>query len=133
MMTTTYPGFDALAGHTYIALTTFRGNDTAVPTPVWSARDGDRLVLLTLAPADKLKRLSNDAHVRVASSEGRSKLLGTEIEARGRILTPEEHPGTDGALTSKYGWQKRASLLAMRLRGSEIAYIELRRTDGELI
>jgi hypothetical protein len=43
-------GFDALAGHTHMLLVTYKRDGGPVPTPVWFARDGDRLYVWTEMP-----------------------------------------------------------------------------------
>ena len=51
------PHFDMLDGHEYMLLTTFRKDGTPVPTPVWFATDGDRLVDTTGKHSGTVKRI----------------------------------------------------------------------------
>jgi len=67
---------DTLAKAKYIALTTFRRDGTPVATPVWLARDGDTLVVVTEPSAGKAKRLRNDGRVLVAPCDMRGRATG---------------------------------------------------------
>lgn len=55
----------SLADERFISLTTFRRSGAAVSTPVWVARDGAALVVLTPVGSGKVKRLRRDARVEV--------------------------------------------------------------------
>jgi pyridoxamine 5'-phosphate oxidase-like protein len=59
-------GFDALAGHTHMLLVTFKRDGSAVPTPVWFARDGDRVYVWTEINAYKAKRVRRDPRALIA-------------------------------------------------------------------
>lgn len=49
----------------YVSLTTFRRDGTPVSSPVWIARDGSELVVITVDPTGKLKRLAHTARVEM--------------------------------------------------------------------
>ena len=55
----------ALAERRFILLTTYRRSGEAVSTPVWVAREGDALVVLTPARSGKVKRLRRDPRVQI--------------------------------------------------------------------
>ena len=55
----------ALADHRFVSLTTFRRSGAPVSTPVWVARDGDALVVLTPVGSGKVKRLRSDPRVEL--------------------------------------------------------------------
>jgi PPOX class probable F420-dependent enzyme len=55
----------ALADHRFVSLTTFRRSGAPVSTPVWVARDGNSLVVLTPAGSGKVKRLRHDPRVEL--------------------------------------------------------------------
>ena len=55
----------ALADHRFVSLTTFRRSGAPVSTPVWVARDGDALVVLTPSGSGKVARLRHDPRVEV--------------------------------------------------------------------
>ena len=47
----------------YVSLTTYRRTGEGVATPVWIARDGDELVVISIDGVGKTKRLARDASV----------------------------------------------------------------------
>ena len=49
--------FNALAKEEYISLTTYRKTGAAVSSPVWFALEGNKIYVLSLIHAGKLKRL----------------------------------------------------------------------------
>ena len=53
----------SLADERFVSLTTFRRTGEPVSTPVWIARSGDGLVVLTPSGSGKVKRLRNDPRV----------------------------------------------------------------------
>jgi len=54
---------DVVNANRYVSLTTFRRTGTPVSTPVWVARDGGELVVISVDPAGKLKRLAHTSRV----------------------------------------------------------------------
>ena len=54
-----------LADARFVSLTTFRRSGEPVSTPVWVARDGDALVVLTPAESGKVRRLRHDPRVEI--------------------------------------------------------------------
>jgi len=107
-----------LDSESYINLATFRRNGETVETPVWfAARDG-KLYVFTESRAGKVKRLRNDARVRIAPCGVRGKLKGAWIEGTARrIDDPELVRGAYEALSGKYTWQMRMTDFISRLSG----------------
>ncbi len=105
--TTNAPYFAVLHGQNYISLTTFRKNGAAVPTPVWFAQEGDKLVMLTFEKAGKVKRLRNNNMVEVAPCDMRGNIKGDKVTAKARFLSSEEGKKANQLLSRKYGIQKR--------------------------
>jgi hypothetical protein len=116
--------------HAYISLVTFRRSGTGVPTPVWFAVHGGRLVVFTEARAGKVKRLRNDPRVRFAPCDVRGRVRGESWQdGRARIVEDRaEEQAAYAALRAKYGWQMRVldafSWLAGRIRGRAVLAIE---------
>ena len=54
-----------LADERFVSLTTFRRSGEPVSTPVWIARDGDALVVLTPSGSGKVRRLRHDPRVEL--------------------------------------------------------------------
>lgn len=96
---------DVVHAQRYVSLTTFRRNGAPVATPVWVARDGSELVVVSVDPAGKLKRLAHTARVELRPcdlrgrvSEGAPTYAGTAVVDR----TPEGVAAVKRALARKY-------------------------------
>jgi PPOX class probable F420-dependent enzyme len=97
-------GFDALRGHKYCLLVTYRRSGEPVPTPVWFGLDAEgRLYVRTETDAAKVKRINNDPRARVAPANVRGKPVGPVAEGSARVLPPSEHERAERALQSNYG------------------------------
>jgi PPOX class probable F420-dependent enzyme len=104
----TASGFDALRGHKYCLLVTYKRSGEAIPTPVWfGLGDDGRLYVRTEAAAAKVKRISHDARVRVAPADVRGKPVGPVAEGTARVLPAAEHDRAERALRSNYGLGRR--------------------------
>ena len=120
--------FDALAGHRYVRLSTFRKNGEAVPTPVWFARVGEKLYVVTGGNTGKAKRIRNNPGVALAPSDFRGRPKGRDVRAVARLTEERKGGAADRALRSKYGWQYSAFGFVERLIGSaeDLVFLELR-------
>jgi PPOX class probable F420-dependent enzyme len=97
----------SLADARYISLTTFRRDGSTASTPVWTASDdGRRLLVWTGAQTWKAKRLRRDPRVLVAASDARGREIGSRIAGVARIHDDAELARR--VLRGKYGWQWRA-------------------------
>jgi PPOX class probable F420-dependent enzyme len=65
---------DSAASAKYMALTTFRRSGVGVATPVWIARSGHELVVITVDETGKTKRLARDARVELRPCDVRGKV-----------------------------------------------------------
>ena len=97
-------------GQRYISLATFRKTGVPVPTPIWFAEDGDKLYFMTNAKLGKIKRIRNNAQVKIAPCTIRGKVTGPEFSATARILPPEDAARVRRAIKAKY-WLARVPLL----------------------
>lgn len=116
--------FAPFAGRRYLNLQTFRRSGAAVSTPVWFAAQDDRLYVYSLARAGKVKRIRNNARVRIAPCNAFGKLEGEWVEAQARLVGGEEALRAHRALARKY-WVKHVSDLYSRLLGRERVVIAL--------
>ena len=107
----------------YVLVVTFRRDGTPVPTPVWAALDGDRLVFRTEANAAKVRRLRNDPRVRVAPCTVRGRPTGPPVEATGRVVGPDDG-AAEAALDRKYGTFRR--VYERVAPHGDRAYVEIR-------
>jgi PPOX class probable F420-dependent enzyme len=123
--------FDALAGGRYVRLSTFRKSGAAVPTPVWFARLGENLYVVTGRNTGKAKRIRNNAGVTLAPSDFRGLPKGRDLRAVAGVTDEQRGGPADRALRSKYGWQYRVVELIEGLLGvvNERVYLELRPPD----
>lgn len=117
--------FDALAGHTHMLLVTYKRDGAGVPTPVWFARDGERLYVWTEVDAFKVKRVRRDPRALVAACGPTGKPLGSPIAARGRVLSdPQERRRAESAIRSQWGVGQRLFERFSRPL-TDVHYIEL--------
>jgi uncharacterized protein len=104
----TASGFDALRGHKYALLVTYRRSGQPMPTPVWFGLDGaERLYVRSDAEAAKVKRLRADPRVLVGPCDARGKPLGPLSAGTGRVLEPQEREHAESVLRGSYGLGRR--------------------------
>ncbi|WP_106178289.1 PPOX class F420-dependent oxidoreductase [Prauserella shujinwangii] len=102
----------------YVLLTTFRKNGDPVPTPVWSARDGDRLVVFSERAAGKVKRIRRDPRVEVTACDLRGRRThGPTVPGTARILDDEGSDRARAAIAREYGLVGHVTMFFSRLRG----------------
>lgn len=114
-------GFAALKGHKYLSLETYKKSGEGVRTPVWFAEAPEpsgtgtkggasgspggtagRLYVYTIGNTGKVKRIRNNANVRVAPCTARGRPLGEWTAARATILTGGEAERGVTLLNKKY-------------------------------
>lgn len=103
----------ALAAEDFVSLTTFRRNGVGVPTTVWVARDGDRLVVTTGADSGKVKRIRNNPAVTLRRSDRAGKVApgAAVVSATATIQRdPDEIERCTALFQAKYGLQARLIL-----------------------
>jgi PPOX class probable F420-dependent enzyme len=122
---------DRLSAEKYILLTTFRRDGRAVPTPVWSVRDGDGLAVWTAADSGKVKRIRNNGEVTVAPCDVRGRPHGAPVPARATLYDLAGSRRIRGLLKQKYRLLGRLSLLGSRLRRGEGGTVGIRITLTE--
>lgn len=89
----------------YVLLTTFRRDGRPVPTPIWLAPDGDRLVVFTGSATGKVKRIRHTGRVLLAPCTARGRRLGADVEGSATLVPFD--PALDRAMKAKYGVQYR--------------------------
>lgn len=90
----------------YLNLETYRRTGAPVRTPVWFALGDGTLYIYTLAGAGKVKRIRNQAAVRVAPCSMRGALTGDWQAGTARIVEGPEVDRAHALLNRKY-WPKR--------------------------
>jgi len=107
---------ETLAAATYVSLTTFRKNGDAVATPVWIARDANRLYVITEADSGKVKRLRNNPSVLLAPCDVRGRKTGEAFGGTATILEGERVAEVRHLMAGKYKLTYRVMLLGDRVR-----------------
>jgi PPOX class probable F420-dependent enzyme len=101
---------DAIHGQKYISLATFRKTGVAVYTPIWFAEDGGKLYFMTNSKLGKVKRIRNNAQVKIAPCTIRGKITGPEFAATAGILPTTEADRVRRVIKAKY-WLARVPFL----------------------
>lgn len=97
---------ERLAAETYVSLESFKKDGTGVPTPVWVAGVGGKLVVVTDGTSYKVKRIRRNPRVRVAPCSARGAVRGEWVEGTCRFLEdPAQAQVAYQALRAKYRWQ----------------------------
>ena len=107
---------DVVDANRYVSLTTFRRTGAAVSSPVWVARDGGELVVITVDPSGKLKRLAHTPRVELRPCDMRGNVpegapthAGTAVVDR----TPEGVAAVKRAIGRKYLMARLGDALAV--------------------
>lgn len=95
--------FDTIATGKYVLLTTFKKDGTGVPTPLWGALDGDRLLMWTVTDSWKVKRIRRNPKVTIAPCDMRGNPQGDAVDATAEILDEAGTEKARAAVASKYG------------------------------
>jgi PPOX class probable F420-dependent enzyme len=106
----------------YFSLETFRKTGVGIATPVWFAESPSSsaratFYVYTLPDSGKVKRMRNNARVRIAPCNMRGNVSGTWVEAHARFCNDEEAATGQSLLIDKYGLMKRIGDFFSRLRG----------------
>ena len=106
----------------YLSLETFRKTGVGVRTPVWFAEDPTQrprtvFYVYTAPDSGKVKRIRNNAKVRINPCTMRGDLRGAWVDARARICEGDEAAKGQSLLVQKYGLMKRIGDFFSRLRG----------------
>jgi PPOX class probable F420-dependent enzyme len=106
-------------------LISYRRDGTPVPTPVWAAPAGGVLYVRSERSSGKVKRLRNDARLLLAPCTVRGEPLGAPLEARGRVLEPDEEALAERALARRYGIGRALFERAMDALRVDMCFLEL--------
>jgi PPOX class probable F420-dependent enzyme len=115
---------EALRGHKYCLVTTFKRSADPVPTPVWFGLDDRRLYFRTYASTAKLKRIRNEPRVLIGPCDPRGKPKGPMVEAHARVVSESEKARAERAVQSNYGLFRRLYKASFSGR-VEDAYVEV--------
>ncbi|MFI9558701.1 PPOX class F420-dependent oxidoreductase [Nonomuraea endophytica] len=118
-----------LGDEQYVSVTSYKRDGTAVATPVWCARDGEAVVIWTVADSWKVKRIRANPRVTVAPCDLRGKVSGPAVDGKAEILPAGESERVRDLLRRKYGLIGRITLLGSRLRRGATGTLAIRITD----
>jgi PPOX class probable F420-dependent enzyme len=116
---------EALRGHHYCLVVTFRRSGEPVPTAVLFGLADGKLYFRTEPDVGKVKRIRNDARVRVGPCNWRGKPLGPLVEGTARVLPAAEKATAYAALRANYTFGQRLYEGALDRLPVEIVYVEV--------
>jgi uncharacterized protein len=88
----------------YLSMTSYKRDGTAVATPVWFVREGERLLVQTDLSSGKVKRIRANPEVSVARCNGIGHLRGDQVKGRAEVLDASETAHIEALLKRKYHW-----------------------------
>jgi uncharacterized protein len=102
--------FASFEKHKYLNLETFKKNGEGVRTPIWFAADPSanlashsaKIFVYTVDNTGKVKRIRNNARIRIAPCDARGKVLGDWIDAQAEIVAGQEAARGMQLLNKKY-------------------------------
>src|SRR5262245_5620461 len=109
----------------YLNLESYRRTGSPIVTPMWFAERNGILYVYSLANAGKVKRVRNNARVRIMPSDLRGGPKGEWVEGRARILDETGAALGHRLLIEKYGWMKKIGDLYSRLLKRERVVIAI--------
>ncbi|WIM88170.1 PPOX class F420-dependent oxidoreductase [Candidatus Mycobacterium wuenschmannii] len=98
----------ALGAEKFVSLTTFKKDGSAVATPMWLGRDGDRLFFWTPADSWKVKRAKNNPRVQLVpcSRSGKVRDGAHPVDGTAEVITdPATVQSLAGLIRRKYGFE----------------------------
>lgn len=107
MTSTSGTPFLALGDEAFVSLTTFRKSGDPVSTPVWIARDGDELVVITPDDSGKVKRIRNSGRVELRPCSRRGKVPDDAIAVAGTASIVADDQHSREVIKKKYGVEFR--------------------------
>ena len=110
--------FLTLGDEQYINLETFKKDGSGVKTPVWVAKEGDKLYVWTQADSWKVKRIKRNNLVKLCKSDSRGTPLSDWVSAEAKILSTESDMIVmEKRMVKKYGMMFRLISFMGRIRG----------------
>lgn len=111
------PTFADLAKSQYLLLTTFTKDGRPKPTPIWTAADGDRLLVITQGTSWKVKRIRNTPRVTLATCTMRGRPTSDAVDGTAAVLDKSETGTVYDAIGKRYGLVGAVFNFFSKLRG----------------
>ena len=89
-------------GQKYVSIETFKKNGQGVKTPVWFVLHDNAFYVYTEAYSWKVKRIRNNARVRVAPCGVRGDVKGPWLDGTASFVEGDERIAADKLLDRKY-------------------------------
>jgi uncharacterized protein len=105
------PTLAQFGGQKQISLETFKKNGQGVKTPVWFVLHENAFYVYTEADSWKVKRIRNNARVRVAVCGIRGDIRGPWLDATASLVEGDERLAADKLLDRKYFLKKLFNFL----------------------
>jgi PPOX class probable F420-dependent enzyme len=118
------PKLASFDGQNYISLETFKRNGQGVKTPVWFVLHKNAFYVYTEADSWKVKRIRNNARVRVAVCNFRGAIKGPWLDATASPVEGDERLAADKLLDRKYFLKKVLNVLS-RINRHQRAMIKI--------
>lgn len=115
-------GLAGFESHRYVSVETYRRDGRAVRTPVWFVIKGGAMLVVTRDQTGKVKRIKNNAKVRVAPCSIKGAIHGDWHGGTAAMLDAD---GTAEATTlrdKKYGFMARMARFLSRGKGGLCAF-----------
>lgn len=96
---------DEITRSQYVSLTTFRRSGEPVATPMWVARSGDEVVVISLDDVGKTKRLAHTSRVELRPCDARGRVEDDSPVWHGTARVVRDRDGLDEvrrAMSAKY-------------------------------
>jgi PPOX class probable F420-dependent enzyme len=122
-------GLAAIEKAQFLRLTTFRQTGAPVMTPVWFARVGQALYVITDDDTGKVKRIRHHPAVQVAPCTARGKPTAAAVDAIAHMLLVGEASRGMCALAAKYGFLFTMFGLLHRLQRKTPVVLEIVQPD----
>jgi len=114
----TVPPLAALGDEAFVSLTTFRKSGEAVSTPVWVAREGADLLVVTPTESGKVKRLRNSGRVELRPCSRTGAVAENAVPVPGLaeiVADPAETEHLIAVIRAKYGVEYRVMMFIERV------------------
>lgn len=119
-------GMDVFKNQSYLNLESVKKSGQTVPTPVWFVEQDGALFVRTEVQSGKVKRIRNNAQVRIAPCDMRGGVKGEWVSATAQLVEDEGTPAqVDQMLNKKYGLMKSAFDLMGKINKREYATIKI--------
>jgi uncharacterized protein len=118
------PNTQQFAAARFLSVETYRKNGQAMPTAVWFAEIDGAYYFQSQMNAPKVRRIRNNADVRIASCTQRGEVTGEWVAARAEVVTGTPAAlAAQQALSAKYGLMKKVFDLMNRKKGYDVVRI----------